>query len=497
MSSLLRKGRLKPAKKDAVSFTSSAKDDEKILKQIVDVNRAHIVMLIEKGIIDKESGGRILRALDGLERRIEIKPEHEDAHVAIEEAVINAAGEEAGGNLNLAKSRNDQVATAIRMRLRLEIIKTARLIADLQEAMLKKAEENIEAVIPGYTHLQPAQPITFAHYLIAQFDALHRDLSRLKEAYSRINLSPMGAGALATTSLPISRERTAKLLGFDGIIENSLDAVSARDFLLETLAALSIMAVDISRIAEDIIVWSTMEFGLIELPDDYAFTSSIMPQKKNPDVLEVIRARMSLIIGDFTSSAIMLKALPTGYNLDFQEATPILWRAIENIQRCLKILAKIIPNLKVHLEAVERPELSFMAATELANMLVKDYGVPFRSAHRIVGATVKNLMDRGMSLKDLTPEMLAELSSEILGLQIHVKKEDLARIIDISGCVESCNVKGGPSRKEAERMLRERRALLSDSKMWIQEKKDRLEAAEETLNRRVKELSKSIQNRNV
>jgi len=206
---------------------------------------------------------------------------------------------------------------------------------------------------------------------------------------------------------------------------------------------------------------------------------------------------MSLIIGDFTSSAIMLKALPTGYNLDFQEATPILWRAIENIQRCLKILAKIIPNLKVHLEAVDSPELSFMAATELANMLVKDYGVPFRSAHRIVGATVKNLMDRGMSLKDLTPEMLAELSSEILGLQIHVKKEDLTRIIDISGCVESCNVRGGPSRKEAERMLRERRALLSDSKMWIQEKKDRLEAAEETLNRRVKELSKSIQNRNV
>ncbi len=497
MSSLLRSGRLKPAKKDAISFTSSVKDDEKILKQIVDVNKAHIIMLIEEGIIGRESGGRILQALDGLEGRIKIKPEHEDAHVAIEEAVVNAAGEEAGGNLNLAKSRNDQVATAIRMRLRLEVIKTAGLITDLQEAILRKTEENIESVIPGYTHLQPAQPITFAHYLIAQFDALHRDLSRLKEAYSRINLSPMGAGALATTSLPISRERTAELLGFDGIIENSLDAVSTRDFLLETLAVLSIMAVDISRMAEDMIVWSTMEFGLIELPDEYAFTSSIMPQKKNPDVLEVIRARMSLILGDFTSSAIMLKALPAGYNLDFQEATPILWRAIENIQRCLKILAKIILNLKVRPEAVDRPELSFMAATELANMLVKDYGVPFRTAHRIVGAAVKNLIDKGMSLKDLTPKLLAELYGEIVGSQIQVKKEDLAGIIDISGCVELCSVRGGPSRKEAERMLRERRALLADSRMWIREKKDRLEAAEEMLNRRVKELSKSIPNRNV
>ncbi|RJS94202.1 argininosuccinate lyase [Candidatus Bathyarchaeota archaeon] len=488
VSDLLRKGRLKPARRDAILFVSSTKDDKKILKQIIEINKAHIVMLVENEIIDEKDGGRILQALDGLKKKVRLRPEHEDAHVAIEEGVIRTVGEEIGGNLNLAKSRNDQVATAIRMNLRREILKTAESIVNLQEALLKKADRNIETIIPGYTHMQPAQPITFAHYLLAQFDALQRDLNRLREAYVRVDLCPMGAGALATTSFPIKRERIAELLGFSGILENSLDAVSTRDFLLETLAVLSILAVNVTRIAEDLIVWSTMEFRIVELPDELAFTSSIMPQKKNPDVLEVIRSRMSNILGEFISSATLMKALPTGYNLDFQEATPKLWSATETVQRCLKMLSEIILNLKVHSVATLRSDLSFLAATEIANMLVRDHNVPFRTAHRIVGALVKNLVENELSLGDLTPKLFAEVSGRFLKSPLKVEKEELMRIVDLSKCVESYNVKGGPSKIEVERMLKERWKTLTDSKGWIRKREDKLRVAEKTLRREIEML---------
>ena len=492
MSDLLRKGRLGPVRKDVILFTSSAKDDKKILKHIVDINKAHIVMLVENKVISKKNGGKILQALDGLEKKVKLRPEHEDAHVAIEEEVIKAAGEEIGGNLNLAKSRNDQVATAIRMKLRQEVIRTIESIINLQESLLKKAEGNIETLIPGYTHLQPAQPITFAHYLLAQFDASQRDLKRLQEAYSRIDLCPMGAGALATTSFPIKRERIAELLGFSGILENSLDAVSTRDFLLEVLAVLSVIAVNVMRIAEDLIVWSTTEFGMIELPDEFAFTSSIMPQKKNPDVLEVIRARITSIIGEFTSSAAILKAMPAGYNLDFQEATPHLWRATETAQRCLKMLANVISNLKVQPHVMSKPEFSFLSATELANTLVRDHGVPFRTAHKIVGATIKTLIKQGKTLRDLKAEMLAEFSEKIFGSTVKVNEEEIMRIIDLSSCVESCSVRGGPAKIETERMLKERRNLLDHSRDWIRRRNNKLNSAEKMLSAEAEALIQQI-----
>lgn len=481
MSDLLRKGRLGSARRDVIRFTSSARDDEKILKQIVDVNRAHIVMLVECGIVSSEHGGKILEALTGLDRKVKLKPEHEDAHVAIEEEVIRKVGPETGGNLNLAKSRNDQVSTAIRMKLREEILRTAEAIMDLQEALIRKAEDGTETLMVGYTHLQPAQPITFGHYFIAQFDALQRGLERLREAYSRVDQCPMGAGALATTSFPISRERVAELLGFDGVLENSLDAVSTRDFLLEVLAVLSILAVDLTRMAEDLVIWSTMEFGVVELPDEFAFTSSIMPQKKNPDVLEVIRARMGRLVGDFVASAAVLKALPTGYNLDLQEVTPRLWAATETATCCLRMLADVILNLKARSAVESRPELSFLAATELANMLVRDHGVPFRTAHRIVGSAVKRLVEGGKTLRDLTPEMLGEAAGEILGSPVSVGEEEIMRVVDLSRCVESYSVRGGPSKREAERMLKGRKRLLANSREWVRWRMERLKSAEMTL----------------
>lgn len=492
MSKLLRGGRLSPSRKEIIEFTSSIKSDERILKHIIDINKAHIIMLIEREIIGRNDGAKILEALLNLDEKIASRLDIEDAHMLVEEEVIKYAGLEVGGNLNLAKSRNDQVAAAIRMELRNEVLDLMEIIFKLQEAILDAAGKNVEAILPGYTHLQPAQPTTFAHYLIAQFDALERDLNRLMDAYKRINLSPMGAGALATTSFPISRERVAELLGFDGLVENSLDAVSSRDFLLEVLAALSVMAVNVSRLAEDLIIWSSIEFNLIDIPDEFTSTSSIMPQKKNPEVLEVIRARMSSILGDFLSASTMIKALPSAYNLDFQEATPKLWNALDVMKEALKILMELIGNLRVKENAVNKPYMSFLAATEIANMLVKNYGIPFRTAHKIVGALIKNLINSGKTLLDAAPKDLAEASAQIIQKPLLIREEDLRRSIDLKKIIEIYNVRGGPSRNEVERMIKQRRALLNHFRNEASNRKRKIEDSIKTLNSLINSLLKSL-----
>jgi len=223
----------------------------------------------------------------------------------------------------------------------------------------------------------------------------------------------MGAGAIATTSFPINRERTAELLGFNGLLENSIDAVGSRDFILETLADLTILAIDVSRMAEDLIVWSSPDFGIIELPESFAFTSSIMPQKKNPDVLEVIRARMSQVLGNFVASATTLKALPSGYNLDLQELTPKLWESIETVSASVGMLSELSKNLKVNNDVFSKQVLQYSTTTELANLLVKKYGVPFRTSHKIVGAVVKALLDKKLQLSDLKPELLNKTANDV------------------------------------------------------------------------------------
>ncbi|MEM2728456.1 MAG: argininosuccinate lyase, partial [Candidatus Bathyarchaeia archaeon] len=320
------------------------------------------------------------------------------------------------------------------------------------------------------------------HYLLAQFDIFGRSLNRLLDAYNRVNLCPMGAGALATTSFPISRERVAELLGFSGIVENSIDAVSSRDFLLESLAALSIMAVDVSRLAEDLILWASMEFGLIDLPDEYTSTSSIMPQKKNPEVLEVMRARAGSIIGDFMAASAILKGLPSTYNLDFQEATPKLWDACDIMRKSLEILSDLIQNIRVKAEAIKKPALSFLTATELANILTRKYGVPFRLSHRIVGALVKTLIDDGKTLSDATPDMLAKITMEVLGTPIYIPDEELRRAINPTCFVESHNARGGPSKGEVERMISARRDLLNKHRDFVSSLRRHVEKALNTLN---------------
>jgi argininosuccinate lyase len=484
MSKLLRGGRLSPMREDVAKFTSSMKDDVRLAKAVIDINKAHVVMLMEQKIIKRSDGVKLLQALVKCSSS-ELDVSAEDVHMAVEEAVLKEAGEAAGGNLHIAKSRNDQVATAIRMELQNALLKLMRAVAHMQDHLAEVAEEHVNTVILEYTHLQPAQPVTFAHYLLSHVEALERDLQRLQSVYTRVNLCPLGAGALATTSFPINRDRTAELLGFNGLAENSIDAVGSRDFITETLAALTLIAVNLSRFAEDLIIWSSPDFGVVELPDEFTSTSSIMPQKKNPEVLEIIRARASHVLGDFVASSAAVKSLPSTYNLDFQEITPKLWGSIENVHASLEMFHKLLPKLKVTADVSDKANASFVAATELANILVRKYDVPFRTAHKVVGALVKSLIKAKLTFADATPELLQKTAKDVANIKLTVKTKDLKALSDPLALVEACKVKGGPAPTEV------KKALKTWKKKWFLTKSNILQIDKE-LEEAEKQLEKAV-----
>jgi argininosuccinate lyase len=480
MSKLLRGGRLSKVREDVAAFTSSMKDDERLADAVIAINKAHVVMLMEQKIIKQQDGAKLLKALVKCSSTT-LDASAEDVHMAVEEAVLTEAGEAAGGNLHIAKSRNDQVATAIRMELRNALLNLMRAVAHVQDHLIEVAEEHVNTVILEYTHLQPAQPVTFAHYLLSHVEALERDLKRLQSAYTRVNLCPLGAGALATTSFPINRDCTTELLGFNGLAENSIDAVGSRDFITETLAVLTLIAVNLSRFAEDLIIWSSPGFGVVELPDEFASTSSIMPQKKNPEVLEVIRARASHVMGDFVASAAAVKSLPSTYNLDFQEITPKLWSSMETVRASLDMFHKLLPKLKVTTDVSGKANASFVAATELANVLVREYEVPFRTAHKIVGSLVKSLIEAKLTFADATPALLQKAAKDVADIKLTVKAEDLKALADPLALVEACKVKGGPAPTEVKKALDawKKKVLLTKSNILQMDKL--LEEAEKKL----------------
>jgi argininosuccinate lyase len=488
MSKILRGGRLPPIREDVIKFTSSIKDDIRLAKAVIDINKAHVIMLLEQKIINQADGSKLLQALNA-KLNLKMESSSEDVHMAVEEAVLEETGPEVGGNLHIAKSRNDQVTTAIRMELRESLLDIIEAIVTFQENLAETAGKHVKTVILEYTHLQPAQPVTFAHYLLSRFDALDRDLQRLQDAYVRVNLCPMGAGALATTSFPINRERVAELLGFNGLVENSIDAVGSRDFILETIATLTIVAVNLSQFAEDLIVWSSLDFGIVEIPDDFTSTSSMMPQKKNPEVPEVIRARASNVLGDFVGAAAAMKSMPSTYNLDFQEVTPKLWASIENVAASLKMFAALVPNLKVAGDVSAKAMLSFVAATELANLLVREYKVPFRAAHKIVGAFVKTLLQAKKTFADATPEMLGKIAKETSRIELNINAKQLAELADPMKIIQSHKVKGGPAPNEVRRALATRRKIVLLSKSNINRMKKQLEEADQKLRSKSKSMS--------
>jgi argininosuccinate lyase len=490
MSKMLHGGRLGNVREDVAKFCSSRKDDSRLADAVLAVNKAHIVMLMEQKIIQWQDGAKILSALDKIDVQ-KLDPNAEDVHMAVEEIVIGDTGPDIGGNLHIAKSRNDQVTTAIRIALRQELQNLMQQILDMQKSLLDTAKKNIHTIILEYTHLQPAQPVTFAHYLLSYFDALGRDLERLQNAHLHINQCPLGAGALATTSFPIDRKRTASLLGFDSVLENSIDAVGSRDYIMETQAALALLAVNLSRLAEDLIIWSSPGFGTVELPDEFTSTSSIMPQKKNPEILEIIRARASHALGDFVASSAAIKSLPTTYNLDFQEVTPRLWSSTDNLSASLNMFAKLIPGIAVSGDVEGKAAAGFVGATELANLLVRKYSIAFRTSHKIAGALVKSLLDSKKTLSDATPKLVQKVALRAANVKLTVKKQDLLECTNLRKLIETYKVLGGPSPEEVERAIDARNKTLVKTRANLDKVTENLANAKKSLDKTIKDCVKS------
>ncbi|MDN5347840.1 MAG: argininosuccinate lyase [Clostridia bacterium] len=395
-------------------FHSSLSFDRRLYRQDIQGSIAHARMLATVGLITQEEAGRIIRSLEEIladmeAGRVEFDPANEDIHMQIEKLLTERIGD-AGKKLHTGRSRNDQVALDLRLYLREEIKALDALLAGLQETLLDLAEAHLETIMPGYTHLQRAQPVTLAHHLMAYFEMFLRDRGRLADCLKRLNFSPLGAGALAGTTLPLDREMTARELGFDGICPNSLDAVSDRDFAVEFLAAGSLIMVHLSRLAEEIVLWSTREFGFAELDDAYSTGSSMMPQKKNPDVAELVRGKTGRVFGHLLGLLTVLKGLPLSYNKDLQEDKEAVFDAVDTVKACLTVFTPMLKTLKFNKEAMYRAAAEdFSLATDLAEYLVQR-GVPFREAHAVVGRLVRYCLDEGKSLADLSLEEMRSFS---------------------------------------------------------------------------------------
>ena len=450
MSSILKAGRLTATRPDMVDFISSLNADRRIALSTVLVNEAHVVGLERCHAIQRSAAKTILRALRQLEGRELVGGHAEDVHLVIEEFVTRRTGKEIGGLLHIGKSRNDQVAAAIRVTLRNEILELAQMLLTFELSLIGLAKKHVDSVFPAYTHLQPAQPISFAHYLLANCFSLIRDSERLVEAYARINLSPMGAAALAGTSFPLDRVLIARLLGFDGIVEASLDAVGGRDFALEALGVFALIATDLSRMSSDLLFYSSAEVGLVDLPDEFASTSSIMPQKKNPDPLELIRAKSSRVASNFSSAVTLLHGLTSGYNLDYQELTPMLWQSLDELKSCGRILSAIIPRITLDKAIATRRYLELTAATEIANILVREEHLPFRAAHQKVGHAVKTAIERGKAFRELQQSEWRN----VVGYPLKERTLRLiARTLDLNRHLRAYRTAGSPNPQETRRLI--------------------------------------------
>ncbi|MDI6888255.1 MAG: argininosuccinate lyase [Methanocellales archaeon] len=485
MNDILRSRLTSGMDKDVAEFISSIDVDRWIFESDIFVNKAHVTMLCEQNIISKEDCLSILRALDTIKKGgfASLDATLEDVHVAIESKVIELAGE-AGSRMHTAISRNDEVATCIRIALREELLEMMRELIALRKVLLNMADKHTSTVMPGFTHLQHAQPTTFAHHLIAHADAFKRDFNRATDAYARVNLCPLGAGAFASTGFSINRERTAQLLGFESLIENSMDAVSTRDFAIECISAFANTMVDLSRIAEEFILWSTPEFDFIELDDGYASTSSIMPQKKNPDALELIRARASSVGGALQSVLSICKALPYSYNRDLQEVTPHLINAISTLRSSLRITTGAIDTAQIKSDRMAAAtHVGFITATELADTVVRETNVPFRTAYQIVGTLARSGQKTTLDEIDVVSKKVIGKKLSELGLT----QSSLDKALDPEQNIQIRGIRGGPAPKETIRMIKDRMKQISSDMKSLDQKVGKINAALKQLNAPVRE----------
>jgi len=466
---VVRLGRLSGKRTgEMMRFLSSMRSDRCIADADVLVDIAHVLMLDKQKILDRDAARQILPVL--LELSSEGVPDEvfddrfEDVHAGIEALMIEAIGPDAGGRMHMGRSRNDEVATCIRIKLREDLLKQMAALLKVREVLIGLAEQHGESVMPGFTHLQHAQPTTLAHHLLAYEQQFSRDFDRLHDAYARVNLCPLGAAAFASTGYPIDREYTAKLLGFDGLVVNTMDAVATRDFALETLAALSILMANVSRICEDLILWTTSFVRFVTLDDAFCSTSSIMPQKKNPDIAEIMRAKTGSVFGAYTGALVTVKGLPMSYNRDLQELTPNIWRGMQDAKESLRLLIDMLSSATFDTGRMrEEAGKGFSTATELADTLVRNYSLPFRTAHNIVGRAVQKGSLSLATLDAAAQELETGISLSGKGLT----QQQVDEVLDVNYSVGLRRATGGPAPFATKIAIADRKKVLDTDSAFI------------------------------
>ncbi|MCI8791774.1 MAG: argininosuccinate lyase [Eubacterium sp.] len=441
------------------NFNASISYDQKFYKQDIQGSVAHVTMLAKQGILTEQERDTITGGLQGILTDIEngtlaITDESEDIHSFVEAALIQRIGEP-GKKLHTGRSRNDQVALDMKLYTRDEIVMIRDLLKKLMEVIHQIMSENLNTYMPGFTHLQKAQPVTLSHHFGAYFEMFRRDRSRLQDIYDRMNYCPLGAGALAGTTYPLDRDYSAALLKFQGPTWNSMDSVSDRDYLIELLSALSTIMMHMSRFCEEIILWNSNEYRFVEIDDSYSTGSSIMPQKKNPDIAELVRGKTGRVYGALISLLTTMKGLPLAYNKDMQEDKELTFDAMDTVKGCLALFTGMLDTMKFNRDVMEASAKNgFTNATDAADYLV-NHGVPFRDAHGIIGQLVLLCIDRGISLDELPLEDYKEISP--------VFQQDIYEAISMKTCVEKRNTLGAPGEEAMERVIEANARYLKES----------------------------------
>ena len=430
-------------------FNSSIKFDHKMYKHDIKGSMAHAKMLSKQGIIGEDDKEKILKGLEEILEDIEsgnlkLDPNAEDIHMFVEAELTKRIGQ-SGKKLHTARSRNDQVALDIKMYLKDAILEIQKELKELIATFVEKAEENTKTIMPGYTHLQRAQPVTFGHHLMAYVEMFLRDEERLSQTYNRMDVSPIGSCALAGTTYNLDREYEAKELGFASVTNNSLDGVSDRDYVIELLSDISMIMMHLSRISEEIVMWSSWEFKFVELDDAFATGSSIMPQKKNPDITELIRGKTGRVYGDLMTMLTVMKGTPLAYNKDMQEDKEAIFDALDTVNLCITTLNPLVKTMTVLKDNMKKAAAKgFINATDCADYLVEK-GIPFRDAYKITGSLVKYCIKNDTTLENLKLEEFKEYSDKF--------EKDVYEAIDLSNCVNKRNVVGGPAAEQVMKQI--------------------------------------------
>lgn len=447
------------------NFNASLSFDQKLYRHDIKGSIAHVTMMEKQGMITERDGALIVSGLRGIladldSGRLVFTPEHEGIHSFVEAVLTERIGE-AGKRLHTGRSRNDQVALDMKLYVRDEIDELDGLLRKLLKELLKRMESNLDTYMPGFTHLQKAQPITLAHHLGAYFEMFYRDVTRLSDIRKRMNECPLGCGALAGTTYPLDRELTASLLGFDGPTLNSMDSVADRDYVIELLSALSLITMHLSRFCEEIIIWNTNEYRFVELDDSYSTGSSIMPQKKNPDIAELIRGKTGRVYGALTAALTTMKGLPLAYNKDMQEDKEVTFDAIDTVKGCLALFTGMLSTMAFRKDVMEASAKNgFTNATDAADYLV-NRGVPFRDAHGIVGRLVLSCMEKGIAFDELA---LGEFQAES-----PVFENDIYDAISLKACVSRRKTAGAPGQEAMKKeIIRCRERLAGESEPGAQ-----------------------------